>query len=192
MDSVRTLNVRVDELKEDVDKKADREVFLEKLRTIRSKTEEVRNLAEEAKIIALSSKNKPCQKEKMIEDLGKNLEDCKVELSKIVTERVSLAEEMGKWKWFRALLIPITLAIVTTAASGYTLISGLEKDVGVVVHHQKESENKIEKLADSQKELMVVVERREKELIKTDKSMEHLIKAVNQVVENTTPKKRKR
>lgn len=147
--------------------------------------DQTRDIAEEAKKIALDSRHRQCLKEAELTHITETMQDTKEAIGKINDTNTRFSEELVKWKWFRMLLVPITIAAISTAAGAFMSFTNVRKDVETAVIQQNKVQQEINTVRQSQTEMMNLVIKREKETEKYNMGMEDISKKLDEIAEQT-------
>jgi hypothetical protein len=113
------------------------------------KIEQARNLADEAKTIAISAKRHECIKERELEQLTKAVEGTRDSMDKINDTNVLMIEELGRWKWFRIVMVPVTLLVLSAAATAFVSFVEIKNEVIRLKEKSNQAEEQLKNNVDA-------------------------------------------
>lgn len=152
------------------------------------------DLADEAKRIALSAKSHDCAKESDLSHLKKAIDESKEAMGKISDTNIKVVEELGRWKWFRVLIMPLAFTVITTAAGAFATFMHMSNDIEKSKVQQKATDEKLEAITAAHADFVVNFKKREKQTQQTEFNMKTIAEKLEEIAKNTKekPKPRRR
>jgi len=132
------------------------------------------DLAKEAKTIAISAKTHQCNKESELEYMKQSIIESKEAMGKISDTNIQVVEELSKWTWFRVLITPLAVLIITTAAGAFASFTYMKNDIKETKQRQDSAIKEIKLVRDTQRSLMDVVDENDADAKRYEENMKSI------------------
>lgn len=147
--------------------------------------EQATALAKEAKAIAISAKTHSCAKESDLTHLQQAITESKEAVTKLSDTNIKVVEELGRWKWFRVLIAPLAITVLTTAAGAFASFTYLKNDVEEAKKDRAATSQELKAVTNTQRTLVVATKKSEEATAQSERNMKSISDKLDEIAENT-------